>query len=85
MCAEIWSDNATTFVGSDNELQRAMESWENNFPYQQLSELGITWRFITPAAPHQGGIWEVAVKAMKHHLTRIMGDPTLSHDVGLAD
>lgn len=80
MCAEIWSDNATTFTGSDNELQRVLAHWGDEFPHQQLANLGTTWRFITPAAPHQGGIWEAAVKAMKHHLTRVLANRVLTHD-----
>lgn len=41
----------------------------------------LEWKFTTPAAPHQGGIYEEAGKLMKYHLIRIIGDSTLTFDV----
>lgn len=72
-CREMWSDNGTNFVGTDNEMQQILESWKGKIPDGILNELGIKWRFITPAAPHQGGLWESTVKAVKHHLKRLAG------------
>lgn len=36
--------------------------------------------FTTPSAPHQGGIYEAAVKSIKHHLTRIIGETPLTFE-----
>lgn len=69
----IYSDNGTNFVGAERELQEAAKSWRDSNVRDLMNEKGITWRFITPAAPHQGGLWEAAVKQMKHHLRRVMG------------
>lgn len=33
-----------------------------------LSFKGITWDFISPIAPHSGGIWQADVKAIKYNL-----------------
>lgn len=79
-CREIWSDNGTTFVGTDHELQRVISGWQSGPLASQLTKKGITWRFITPAAPHQGGIWEAGVKGVKHHLRRTVGQNKLSSD-----
>lgn len=78
ICRELWSDNGTTFVGLNNELNRLLEDWGNAVPHQQLANIGTTWRFITPGAPHQGGIWEAGVKSVKHHLRRVLGNQSLT-------
>lgn len=62
----VYSDNATNFVGTNNLLLKG-ESELMNF----VAEKGIEWKFIPPRAPHFGGIWEAAVKSLKHHLVRV--------------
>ncbi|XP_011163880.1 uncharacterized protein LOC105198743 [Solenopsis invicta] len=37
-------------------------------------------RFNPLSAPHFGGIWEAAVKSLKHHLGRVLGDSTLTFE-----
>lgn len=43
-----------------------------------LEKEGIEWHFNPPPAPHFGGIWESAVKNMKHHLKRVISDHKLT-------
>ncbi len=52
----IFSDNATNFIGAERAIKN----------HCQQSDIG--WQFITPHSPHQGGLWEAAVKAMKKYL-----------------
>lgn len=79
-CVKLISDNGTTFVGSDKELSRVLQSWSQTLPEQNLSRFGTDWQFITPRAPHQGGLWEAAVKSMKRHLKRAIGVQALTKD-----
>lgn len=72
-CALLMSDNATTFVGADNAMRRVSQMWDGRLLEESVAAAGTEWRFITPAAPHQGGIWEAGVKSVKHHLRRVMG------------
>lgn len=79
-CVKLISDNGTTFVGTDKELARVLQAWAKVLPEQNLSRFGTDWKFITPAAPFKGGIWEAAVKSMKRHLKRAIGVRTLTKD-----
>jgi len=82
LCSTLRSDCGTNFVGADAQLRslfaasnparRTIEQW--------LSEEHIQWKFNPPSAPHFGGIWEAAVKSVKHHLRRVLGDATLTYE-----
>lgn len=77
-CLRLWSDNGRNFVGAEKELARMLRGWKQMDLGSELQRLGTEWRFITPSAPHQGGLWEAAVKSMKHHLRRVMGKEMLT-------
>lgn len=81
-CTQLFSDNGTNFTGAERELGRMVNSWAktDSEEFRQLRELKVKWHFITPSAPHQGGLWEAAVKSMKHHLRRVIGQHALEGD-----
>ncbi|XP_065213364.1 uncharacterized protein LOC135840665 [Planococcus citri] len=68
----VYSDNATNFIGTKNVLLN--DPSINRF----LGENGIDWRTIAPHSPHQGGLWESAVKAGKSYLIRSIGNQVLN-------
>ena len=80
----IWSDNGTNFTGAARELNELYQflkqpSTQNDVNHY-LSDKKIIWKFIPQHAPHFGGIWEAAVKSMKAHLKRILGDVRLTYE-----
>lgn len=72
-CARLWSDNGTNFKLAEKELAQMLHSWRKADMGKALQALNTEWRFTTPYAPHQGGLWEAAVKSMKYHLRRVIG------------
>ncbi|XP_011686444.1 PREDICTED: uncharacterized protein LOC105449139 [Wasmannia auropunctata] len=81
---KMYSDNATTFVGAQRQIKELYDFLRNdpargdieNF----LRDQHTVWSFIPPHAPHQGGLWEAAVKAAKRHLARIVGANNLTFE-----
>lgn len=75
----IVTDNGTNFVGANNYLKQIAEINNNNAD-KIASKFNLKWNFITPRAPHHGGIYEAAVKSAKHHITRVIGDEHLTFE-----
>lgn len=84
LCTDIYSDCGRNFVGCDRYLSDLFEFLRNednqNIINKQLTNLAVTWHFNPPYASHFGGIFEAAVKSMKTHLFRVIGQLTLSYD-----
>lgn len=72
-CYKMYSDNGTSFIGAEREIARAFKEWQEDGTVDSIAKRGTQWIFMTPGAPHQGGIYEAAVKSMKYHLKRIVG------------
>lgn len=80
--SHIYSDNGTNFVGAarhlDKEFVKAVQ--QNSDVAHILASERIQWHFIPPGAPHFGGLWEAAVKSVKHHLRRVVGETKLTYE-----
>ena len=73
--SQIVSDNATIFVGSRrdlNELKQLVQAGAQSYSSNE-------WLFIPPRSPNFGGLWEAAVKSMKHNLRRVIGISILTY------
>lgn len=84
ICANLFSDCGTNFIGANKELRclhkTLMEQFKDSSLSDQLSKNGTQWHFNPPGAPHFGGIWEAGVKSVKHHLRRVLGDTLLTFE-----
>lgn len=72
-CHRLYSDNGTSFVGAYKEIRQAFDQFRSQENIEKINRMGTQWTFMNPASPHQGGIYEAAVKSAKHHLTRVIG------------
>lgn len=73
--SDVYSDNATNFVGASRELDRLLS--HDNAQREIIdatSHLQIKWHFQPPRSPHCGGLWEAAIKAFKHHFRRVVAN-----------
>ncbi|XP_072375490.1 uncharacterized protein [Diabrotica undecimpunctata] len=74
----IYSDNASNFLGARNQLKELYDFFMGTDVLPTIKEFAastlIEWKFIAPRSPHQGGIWEAAIKSCKYHLVRMMGN-----------
>ncbi|XP_074115227.1 uncharacterized protein LOC141537921 [Cotesia typhae] len=82
LCTALYSDCGTTFQGACAELKRLFTQGtrESSEIFDALTVNEIIWHFNPPAAPHMGGKWEAAVKSMKHHLTRTIGESSFTFE-----
>ena len=81
---DIYSDNATNFVGTEHDLHSLHEMFttecENSKIINFCANEQIQWHFIPPRAPNFGGLWEAAVKSAKISLRHVVGESSLRYD-----
>ncbi|XP_029155196.1 uncharacterized protein LOC114928280 [Nylanderia fulva] len=82
ICISLYSDCGTNFVGADRQLGALFSaaSADGRRIAAFAAQEKIRWHFNPPAAPNFGGLWEAAVKSMKHHLRRVIGDARLTYE-----
>lgn len=70
----IYSDKSTNVVGARNKLQELLTLLKNKVHHDAMSKEcakdGFLWYF--------GSLWEAAVRSVKHHLLRVVGETTVS-------
>ncbi|XP_067931111.1 uncharacterized protein [Watersipora subatra] len=60
----IRCDNGTNFVGANNELSKQIELSSGKVK-DYLLENRIEFKFNTPEASHQGGVWERMIRSVR--------------------
>ena len=61
-------------MGAVGELTKLASELDRRHLQSETAELGLTWRFNTPSAPHFGGAHEVMVKAAKKAIYAVVGE-----------
>jgi hypothetical protein len=84
LCCNIYSDNATNFVGANKQLKEFYQFLTSDELQQEIHNYSsrnlIQWNFIPPRAPNFGGLWEAAVNSTKFHSIRILRSALLPYD-----
>ena len=83
LCANMYSDNGTCFVGANRKLKQDHDRLMRNVTSEItpiVAKDGVTWHFIPPRASHFGGLWEAGIKSTKFHLKRVIGASTLTFE-----
>lgn len=79
----LYSDQGTNFIGANNILQQELLAIQQSFDDELMAEvanMGAEWHFNAPSWPSAGGLWEAAVKSLKHHLKRVVGEQKLTFE-----
>ena len=79
----IHSDNGSNSLGTRAEisqLQKILKAKHEVSLQTAAAGLLINSTFIPPRAPHFGGLWESAIKRVKQHLRKVMGNNVLAFE-----
>ncbi|XP_047543215.1 uncharacterized protein LOC125075547 [Vanessa atalanta] len=79
----VYCDNGTNFVGAGRILQKEFFNLQQLLDqqfYHQITDMEIEFHFNAPSWPSAGGLWEAAVKSLKHHLRRVLGEQKLTYE-----
>ncbi|CAG4952078.1 unnamed protein product [Colias eurytheme] len=81
--SHVYSDNGTNFIKANRLLQEEilhLKSIIDEQFYTEITEMQIEWHFNAPSWPSAGGLWEAAVKSLKYHLKRVIGEQRLTYE-----
>ena len=71
----IFSNNGSNFIGSKNELRRALEEMDKKKlqSFMQVSDGGwITWKRNPPYASRMGGVWQRQIQSVCSIVSSLM-------------
>ncbi len=77
----IRSDNGTNFVGAERELREALSNLNHSKIENAMLQKGIKWVFNSPAASHQGGVWERQIRTVRRILSALLKEQSTNKDI----
>ena len=78
---KVWTDNGTNFVGAKTELYKGLKELDKTKIYNYCTKHEIEWNFISPSAPHKGGIWERLIQTVKRVLMAVFRTGRLTDEI----
>lgn len=79
-CSDLYSDNATNFVGAARTFLQSERKLFDARVQSALATRGTKWHFSPPLSPHFNGLAESAIRSVKHHIRRVVGESTLTFE-----
>ena len=79
----MYSDNGTNFKGAARILNEEFLQYKTILSpefFKAINNEQIEWHFNCPLWPTAAGVWEAAVKSMKYHLKRVLGEQKLDFE-----
>lgn len=76
---EIFSYYGRVFVVAEKELYSFFQNYSQQLIDYAVND-GIKLIFISPYAPHFGGMWEAGVKSCKYHLKQGLGNSNMTYE-----
>ncbi|CAK1600416.1 unnamed protein product [Parnassius mnemosyne] len=80
----IYCDNGTNFVGASRVLEQNIKQLKENISdpefLTELTKTEIEFHFNAPSWPSAGGLLEAAVKSLKYHIKRVIGEQKLTFE-----
>lgn len=80
----LYSDNGTNFVKANKILLENIQTIDENEYHtticNELAKQQTRWYFSPPGGPHFNGLAETAVKSVKTHLKKTIGESKLSYE-----
>lgn len=71
---QIVSDNGTNLVGACSEMRKALKELDETELMNFHTNHDIAWSFNTPAASHQGGVWERQIRTIRKILQALLNE-----------
>ncbi|XP_055632393.1 uncharacterized protein LOC129772888 [Toxorhynchites rutilus septentrionalis] len=75
----FYSDNGTCFQGASRQLQEEISAM-NETMATTFTNARTAWKFIPPATPHMGGVWERLVRSVKTAIFSALNIPRKPDD-----
>ncbi|XP_069973539.1 uncharacterized protein [Penaeus vannamei] len=76
----IRSDIGINLVGAEKVLRQVLQLLDQTAICDTMSTRGISWCFNPPHASHFGGVWERQIRSIRHVLSGICYQQTLTDD-----